>query len=111
MFTALLDNAVTLLAALLGNMKKPKRLRRAMYNIMLFLCIMALALTAITKTIFTGEKKAHPPVRYDVPISPMSVTPEDIAGREGRIIKLEIPIPEGIESMIISISLTRGELP
>jgi len=77
MFPALLNNGITLLAALLGNLKKSKHLRTIML-IVLFFCIVTLVLTVITGNLFPDTKKAPQPMIYIVPIYPLIIKPEDI---------------------------------
>jgi hypothetical protein len=75
MFLALLNNGVTLLSALLGNMKKPKYLQAMMFFVLLF-CIVSLVLTVITENPFTGTNKAPQPNKYNERIQPIIIIPE-----------------------------------
>lgn len=105
MFSTLLNNGVTLMAALLGKLKKPKRLQ-AMTLIVLLFCIVTLVLTVVTENPFQRKESAPQPALYDASISPISVTAEDAAGREDGIIRLEIRIPKEIERMAITFSIS-----
>ncbi|WP_461256993.1 hypothetical protein [Treponema sp. R80B11-R83G3] len=106
MFSALLNNGVTLLAALLGNLKEIKHLR-AKICIMLIFCAAMLVLAVIIEKKFTWTKKTPQPLMYSAPVFSIPDTPEDItAGNEDIIIKIEIKIPKGIERMPMNFSIS-----
>jgi len=76
MLSALLNNGVTLLAALLGKRKKIKHLRTKIYLVSVF-CIAILVLIFFTNRSGDAKKETSPMI-YVAPIYPMNNTPKDI---------------------------------
>jgi predicted PurR-regulated permease PerM len=65
MFLALLDYAITLLTALLGKMKKIKRIRFYV-GVMLIVCATVLVFVFIKEKPYTSENNSSQPVIYNV---------------------------------------------